>query len=99
MELPILSCEGCGACCLNIGTPPFLRSEIYELPEDLRDEVLGFEKSEPDRETSEKPCYWFNRETKQCMQYEYRPMVCRDFEVGTIPCRSYRRYHRIDAND
>lgn len=97
--LPVIAnCNNCGACCQEIGTPPFLRSEIYELPEDLRDEVLAFEKSEPNREKSGKPCFWFDGDSKRCSHYEDRPMVCRDFEVGTDSCLSYRRYHRIDAD-
>lgn len=99
MELPVISCEACGACCLEIGSPPFMGFEVYELPDRLRDQVLDYLKNEPDREASKKPCHWFNRETMKCNNYEYRPIVCRDFEVGCVSCLSYREYHNITCDD
>ncbi len=86
-ELPIV-CDGCGACCLEIGTPPFLGFEIYNLPEPLRNEVLT--NNTIDREESKLPCYWFDIKTRKCKHYEYRPQLCRDFEVGCISCLKYR---------
>lgn len=89
-NLPIITCDNCGACCTKMGTPPFVRHELFDLREDLREEVLKYEKEEPDREFSGKPCFWFNIKTKKCSQYEHRPHTCRDFEVGCDPCKRWR---------
>ena len=96
MNLPVLNCDDCGVCCSEMGTPPFVRHEIYDLPPQLRDEILKWEIKEPDRENSEKSCYWWNSETGHCKQYDYRPTTCRDFEVGCDSCLSYRKYHNIE---
>jgi len=93
-QLPVVTCDGCGVCCNEMGTPPFVRHEIYDLPPHLRDEVLQREIKEPDREGSMQPCYWL--ENGRCKHYEHRPATCRDFEVGCEACLSYRKYHGID---
>ena len=36
------------------------------------------------------PCIWFDQETRRCKHYEYRPEVCRDFEVGEESCLRWR---------
>lgn len=36
------------------------------------------------------PCLWLNTETKRCKNYEHRPSVCREFEVGDSGCRIAR---------
>jgi Fe-S-cluster containining protein len=95
MSLPILNCDDCGACCSEIGTPPFVRHEIHNLPPQLKDEVLQWEAKEPGREDSKKPCYWWDAKTGLCEHYEHRPVVCADFQVGCESCLSYRKYHRI----
>ncbi len=94
-SLPIIDCNNCGACCREIGTPPFLGCEIYELPEHLRDEVLEKLNQDPERENSRLPCFWFDTDTNKCMHYEHRPNICRDFEVKSPSCLSYREYHNI----
>lgn len=97
MDLPIInSCEGCGACCSQIGTPPFLYFEIEELPPHLKQEVRQYELLEPDRENSKKPCFWYDVKTKKCKEHAYRPSICRDFEIGSISCHSYRAFHNIN---
>jgi len=94
--LPVLNCDNCGVCCSEIGVPPFVRHEIFDLPEELRNEVFAYEESEPNRENSKKPCYWWDSTTKKCTQYENRPQTCQDFEPGCVSCLSYRDYHNID---
>lgn len=90
-----LSCNDCGVCCSEMACPPFIGFEIFELPEKLRREVLDRLANDPALETRKIPCYWLDEKTRRCKQYEHRPMVCRDFEVGCDSCRSYRDYHNI----
>lgn len=95
-SLPILSCDDCGACCAHMGTPPFIKHEIYSLPEELQKEILRYEKEEPNREDSGLPCFWYDPVTRKCTQYDYRPIVCEDFEIGSPSCRYWRKNAGID---
>lgn len=36
-----------------------------------------------------KPCFWLT-EDGRCRHYEYRPTICRDFELGSNACRKMR---------
>jgi Fe-S-cluster containining protein len=36
------------------------------------------------------PCFWFDDNTQRCKHYEYRPVICREFEVGSTSCLVYR---------
>lgn len=84
-----ITCENCGACCLEVGSPPFLYFEINELPVDLQEEVLYWH-NKPEREYSKLPCYWLDTTTKKCMHYEHRPQLCREFEIESISCIKLR---------
>ena len=87
-----MNCDGCGACCTEMGTPPFLKHEIYNLPEDLQDEVLKFY-NKPEgfkREEDRVPCYWYDPITKKCKHYDDRPWVCKNFDVGSKSCLLWR---------
>lgn len=98
-SLPILnnvvSCDGCGVCCMHMGTPPFADDEVSLLPQGVFDSLQAI------RETSRvqylvhgtnyTPCGWFNMETRQCRHHEHRPRVCRDFAIGAEYCINLRR--------
>ena len=104
-ELPILppnSCDGCGACCLGIGSPVMLyasRPEYSEphpfrpanLPPELVDELnfhfSGLRRGHEPQES----CLWFDHDTRQCKHHEFRPQVCRDYELGGRECLRRRR--------
>lgn len=40
-------------------------------------------------------CIWLNRETMKCRYHEHRPMICRDFEVGSGDCLGWREQYNI----
>ncbi|MCH8149964.1 MAG: YkgJ family cysteine cluster protein, partial [Planctomycetes bacterium] len=75
-QLPIVTdCNGCGACCFQLGSPPFFASaqdlaragpDWSRLPEHLKNEVLV---SMP-RDSG--PCSWLDADTKKCRHYEFR---------------------------
>jgi Putative zinc- or iron-chelating domain len=44
-----------------------------------------------DDTNQEYPCLWLDMETRKCRWYDWRPDVCRDFEVGCGPCLEHRR--------
>jgi Fe-S-cluster containining protein len=91
--LPVISCDGCGVCCSHIGNPPFMGFEVYDLPEDLRDEMLRVSAA---REEMALPCLWLDQTTKKCSHYEHRPSVCRDYEMGGPACLLMREATGID---
>lgn len=87
MENPEITCEGCGACCMSVGWPPFDRDEeIESLPPAVRaDFRIG---------VKDTPCTWLDEETRQCRHYEYRPDVCRDYEMGEFDCQLARSQYQ-----
>jgi Fe-S-cluster containining protein len=99
----IESCEGCGVCCQVVTHPPFY-SVFHEVGEDAwerlkidRPDLLAALLADyHDRRASGRPltgtrCIWFDGESGRCLHYEYRPLACREFEVGGEDCRDARR--------
>ncbi|MCE9531847.1 MAG: YkgJ family cysteine cluster protein [Planctomycetes bacterium] len=43
------------------------------------------------------PCIWLNQTTRQCGHYDWRPQICRDFQMGSGACRAMRQGEGIDA--
>ncbi|GAC1448072.1 MAG: hypothetical protein NVSMB9_30890 [Isosphaeraceae bacterium] len=103
-SLPVIdSCEGCGACCLVVTSPPFrrlfneagedawerLRWERPELFAELLAEDQGLQaRGGPFFGT---PCLWYDGETGRCRHHESRPRACREFAIGGEDCRDARR--------
>ncbi len=78
MELPVLSCDDCGACCYTVVAPPFLPGE--PVPPSLLPLTAG-----PDH------CSWFDPAAKRCLHYADRPKACVDYPPGSPDCRESRR--------
>ncbi len=109
-ELPIIdSCDGCGVCCLVVTHPPFYSvfeeygEEAWErLKRERRDLLLEIVVDHRARRASGSPlvgtpCLWYDQETRRCKHYEYRPLACREFEVGGEDCHDARRRAGISA--
>jgi uncharacterized protein len=102
--LPIVeSCDGCGACCLAVTSPPFYRvfdeagedawERLRRERPDLLAELLAdgrARRARGDRSYGT-PCLWYDAETGRCRHYDYRPRACREFAVGGEECRDARR--------
>lgn len=103
------SCDGCGACCLVVGSPPFVRrfdGEGEERWEILRRdhpglvaELIAGERALRDQGLPRegRPCVWYDPSRRGCRHYELRPRACRDFALGGIDCRDARRRAGIEA--
>lgn len=104
------SCEGCGLCCEGIGSPVLLYASGQQtvephpfrppgLPRELIDKIdahfLGLARGQEPQER----CLWFNPETHRCNHYEWRPQVCRDYELGGRACLALRRPFVIEHRD
>lgn len=104
------SCDGCGLCCEKIGSPVLLyasRPDIQGphpfrppgLPEKLirkiDDHFLGLSRGQE----PQKQCLWFDAETRRCHHYEWRPQICRDYELGGSGCLIERKPFVKDPRD
>lgn len=103
MDIPVISCDGCGVCCMHVGCPPFMPWEEEKLPPNLKEE---FQQILVTRQVQIKatgddwvPCAWFDWSTRKCKHYEHRPEVCREFEVGSSECINFRKTGDVDANE
>lgn len=85
----IVDCDDCGACCMSKCVPPFVGTEILNLPDELKEEAMQ------KINLKKGPCYWFDPESKKCKHYEYRPQACKDFEIGSTNCESVRKLYNI----
>lgn len=66
---------------------------LMAAPEEARQIKLArMDSDAPD----ECPCCWLDLETKRCRFYEFRPGICRDFELGSPECLAHRASRGID---
>jgi Fe-S-cluster containining protein len=96
------SCSGCGLCCLGIGSPPIYYVTYPTLigphpfrPPGLPDHLVAevdaaFYGMHRGQEPLER-CIWHDPATGLCRNYEWRPQVCRDYELGGRECLATRR--------
>ena len=103
-DLPVIptSCDGCGVCCIGIGSPVVLYASRphyaiphpfrpIDIPAELIDEInMHFSGLIRGQEPQDK-CLWFDTQTRLCKHHEYRPQVCRDYEIGGRECLRERR--------
>lgn len=95
-----ITCTDCGACCATQCSPPFIGTtdpEYLALPADVRanyDDRLG--KRNADGWPDDVPCFWLTSEFR-CLHYEHRPEICREFQVGSEGCRTWRDKFLIDV--
>ncbi len=105
LTLPILppdSCEGCGLCCEGIGSPVLLYSSRPGLPTphpfrphnlpaellaEIDDHFAGLMRGQEPQDR----CLWFDPINRNCRHYEFRPQICRDYELGGRACLERRR--------
>jgi len=103
--LPVIapqSCEGCGLCCVGIGSPVLVYASRpgfndphplrpAGLPNELIDEINKHFSGLVRGEEPQDKCLWYDAELRQCKHYEFRPQVCIDYELGGRACLTRRR--------
>ena len=96
-----ITCNGCGVCCMHMGSPPFIPSEESRLPPEIKASLDAVRETQrlqyQTHGTDYTPCGWFDMETRQCRHHEHRPDVCREFEVGSEYCRNMRKDAGLSA--
>jgi Fe-S-cluster containining protein len=103
-SLPVIeSCDGCGACCQVVTSPPFYRvfdecgEDAWERLRRERPDLLAALLADSKARRASggpsfgTPCLWFDVATGRCRHYELRPQACRAFEMGGVDCRDARR--------
>jgi Fe-S-cluster containining protein len=103
-----LTCDGCGVCCRSMGHPPFLLDlkggVLYPVGGD--DSVADYQRlrAAPGEaqtaylahyERVDVPCSWLDQANQRCRFYDFRPDICRTFEVGGKWCSEHRKLHQI----
>src|SRR5436190_2135207 len=94
-----VTCDGCSDCCQHVGSPPFLLDcidgVIQRLDADASRtdyESLMAAPAEAQaayvehRLSSDGPCVGLDSISRRCRYYEFRPDICRNFEVGGRWC-------------
>lgn len=102
---PTVSCDGCGACCSHMRSPPFIvfcRNGRFEpIGEDPYEDCKRLLLSPVEaRQTmadglysdrpDDSPCSWLDPDSKRCRWYEHRPDICRNYPVGGDSCQDAR---------
>jgi uncharacterized protein len=107
-ETPTPNCDGCSACCLTVGHPPFLLEVDNGVPVPIEgaDSLADYQRllaapSEAqiayltNHGAINSPCAWLNEKDSSCRYYDSRPEICRSFEVGGKWCSQFRELHQI----
>jgi Fe-S-cluster containining protein len=99
------SCDGCGLCCEGIGSPVALfasrpgweQNHPFRFPgmpdglvQEVDDHFSGLFRGQEPQER----CLWFDPATRKCRHYEWRPQVCRDYELAGETCLLRREEYR-----
>jgi len=96
------SCAECGLCCQGIGSPVLVYQSDPRLtgahplrpsglPQSLIDEIdEHFQGLQRGQEPLDR-CLWYDPAAKQCKHYQWRPQVCRDYELGGDACLDVRK--------
>ncbi len=79
-------CSDCGACCMGMNLAPIFNPLLPLTMRQALEGVLDGYCAGDDCT----PCLWLDRTTGQCIHYELRPDVCREFEVGGEGCMRHR---------
>ncbi len=89
-------CSNCGLCCMTENLMPWVNRTFGQrgcLPKDLAHELAAIMDG-PLAGWDGCPCVWLNRATGQCKHHEFRPQICRDYEVGGFSCLRTRAEER-----
>lgn len=80
---------------MHMSAPPYTDDEETELPGNVRADYRAALDTRSVQwqahGVDEIPCGFFDMVTRKCRHYEYRPGICRDFELGGDACLASRK--------
>ena len=68
---------------------------LADLPAAAREELEEYAKLLAEGGETDGVCIWFDRERRTCRYYDFRPSICREFEVGSDGCLAWRELYEI----
>ena len=83
------------------GTDENADDEDYEramaLPDELKRELLTYRDrlAAGGKHPRGGVCLWLNEATGGCRHYDLRPSICREFEMGSEECHSWREEYDV----
>ncbi len=103
-SFPILEpegCDDCGLCCEGVGSPVLLYQSLPQrngphpsrppdLPRELIAEIDHHFRGLARGEEAQDQCLWYDTVRLRCRHYEWRPKICRDYELGGQACLQLR---------
>jgi Fe-S-cluster containining protein len=78
--------------------PPELKAELEAYYLERKAGTVTSDAGRITPESGDRPCLWLDLSTRKCRHYEYRPDLCRKFEVGGDGCLYARMEQGIPLN-
>ncbi len=69
-------------------------SHWHRLPADLKQQWIDYVRKYRSNGDLDGPCFWLDPVTRKCRHHEFRPRVCRDFEIGSPACLQWRSHYQ-----
>ena len=104
-----LNCDDCSACCMQVGNPPFLLELVGGVPRLIPgdDSLADYDRlfaAPAEAQAAFRArfgkinavCPWLDEASQRCRHYEFRPDLCRSFEVGGKWCLRHRELRQIE---
>ena len=86
-------CLACGACCASVGYPPFNGWELAKQTRMLKQVIQWYKVHSPRDRRTKAPCLMYDFVTGQCLIYNRRPAICRNYQEGSQRCvRDQQRF-------
>lgn len=101
------TCDGCSACCMHLGIPPFTEligmfewndqtdADWFLMPLWIRLTIIAAYNAGR-LEQLGMPCIFVDQKRNRCRIYKHRPSVCRNFEPGCEICIEDRQLLGIE---
>jgi Fe-S-cluster containining protein len=94
----VTNCDNCGVCCEGQNLLPLSGNMLdgWPLPPRLKEPLERLLKQElKGSACGDGTCVWFDPVSARCAHYEYRPSMCREFEVGGEDCLRMREHSSV----
>lgn len=99
----VTTCDSCGACCMGQNLLPLSGHAIENTVGELKkagvyDDLVRIWNGYCHGDDC-CPCVWLNRLTGRCLHYELRPLICREFAIGSESCLRVRKERKVHPSN